>query len=110
MAAFIKREDGFFSGDSAVSTEYIYKGRQWQGRSFRNKYKGLENHPDVKQTKGTAKHRYLMPLDDEMREQITPLTKPYPKRSPRAKEQDAGHHPALGGVTPTRTLQILEAA
>lgn len=28
----------------------------------------------------------------------------------RAKEQDAGHHPALGGVTPTRTLQILEAA
>lgn len=57
-----------------------------------------------------AKHKYLMPLDDEMREQIAPLTKPYPKRSPRAKEQDAGHHPALGGVTPTRTLQILEAA
>lgn len=57
-----------------------------------------------------GKHRYLMPLDDEMREQIAPLTKPYPKRSPRAKEQDAGHHPALGGVTPTRTLQILEAA
>lgn len=100
----------FFSGDSTISTEYIYKGRQWQGRAFRHKYKGLENNPDVKQVKGTAKHRYLMPLDDEMREQIAPLAKPYPKRSPRAKEQDAGRPPALGGETPTRTLQHLEAA
>jgi hypothetical protein len=48
------------------------------------------------------KHIYLMPLDDAMRAQIAPLAKPYPKR---AKEQDAGHPPALGGVTPTRTLQ-----
>lgn len=99
-----------FTGGSAISDEYIYLGKQWQGRSFRNKFKGMENHPSVKKVKGTSKHRYLMPLDAAMREQIAPLTKPYPKRSPRAKEQDAGHHPALGGVTPTRTLQILEAA
>jgi hypothetical protein len=52
--------------------------------------------------KTPPKHRYLMPLDEAMRAQIAPLAKPYPKR---AKEQDAGHPPALGGVTPTRTLQ-----
>jgi len=47
------------------------------------------------------KHIYLMPLDDDMRAKIAPLSKPYPKR---AKGQDAGHPPALGGSTPTRTL------
>ncbi len=53
-----------------------------------------------------GKHRYLMPLDDAMRAKIAPLAKPYPKR---AKGQDAGHHPALGGSTPTRALQHDEA-
>lgn len=98
-----------FSGGSAVSDEYIYLGKQWQGRAFRNSHKGMENHLSVVKVKGTSKHRYLMPLDAAMREQIAPLAKPYPKRTTRTKEQDAGHPPALGGVTPTRSLQ-LEAA
>ena len=46
-----------------------------------------------------------MPLDDEMRKQITPLAKPYPKKTMRGKEQDAGYPSALGGATPTTTLQ-----
>lgn len=49
------------------------------------------------------KHRYLMPLDDEMRSKIAHLSKPYPKR---VKEQDSGDHPGLGGATPTHTLQL----
>lgn len=56
-----------------------------------------------------GKHRYLMPLDDAMRAKIAPLAKPYPKRTTRTKDQDAGHHPALGGETPTRALQHQEA-
>lgn len=55
-----------------------------------------------------GKHRYLMPLDAAMREQIAPLAKPYPKRTTRTKEQDAGHPPALGGAAPTRSLQFDE--
>lgn len=31
-----------------------------------------------------GKHRYLMPLDAEMRERILPLAKPYPKRAKQA--------------------------
>jgi hypothetical protein len=48
------------------------------------------------------KHVYLMPLDNEMRERIMPLAKPYPKR---AKDQDLPNPGRLGGETPTRTLQ-----
>lgn len=54
------------------------------------------------------KHRYLMPLDADMRASVLPLAQPYPKRtmSPaRAKDQAAEHPSALGGETPTRTLQ-----
>lgn len=50
-----------------------------------------------------GKHRYLMPLDDAMRAKIAPLAKPYPKR---AKEQDSGHPPELGGASPTRALHL----
>lgn len=92
-----------FSGNSQASNEYIYKGKRWQGRSFRNSHKGMETHPDVQVVKGSSKHRYLMPLDSEMRKQIEPLAKPYPKR---AKEQDDENPSALGGATPTRTLHI----
>lgn len=36
----------------------------------------------------TGKHRYLMPLDDEMRARILPLAKPYPKRAKQAMDGD----------------------
>jgi hypothetical protein len=58
--------------------------------------------PNAERIKGEGKHKYLMPLDDAMRAQIAPLAKPYPKR---AKDQDAANPAALGGETPTRTLQ-----
>lgn len=48
-----------------------------------------------------GKHRYLMPLDNAMRDKIKPLSKPYPKR---VKEQESGDHSDLGGATPTHTL------
>lgn len=40
---------------------------------------------DCKVIQQLDKHRYLMPLDEEMRKQIEPLRKPYPKRT---KEQE----------------------
>lgn len=70
-----------YSGRSQASDEYIFLGRRWQGRSFRNKYKGLENDPRVKKIKGSSKHRYLMSLDDEMKKKISCLSKPYSKRT-----------------------------
>lgn len=51
-----------------------------------------------------GKHRYLMPLDDEMRKQIEPLRKPYPKRVRSEVSGTIGNQPIGGGATPTRTL------
>jgi len=62
--------------------------------------------PNAERIVAGFKHRYLMPLDDRMRAQLVSMSKPYPKRTMRTKEQDAGHPPALDGVTPIRALQI----
>jgi hypothetical protein len=52
-----------------------------------------------------GKHRYLMPLDKEMKKQIEPLAKPYPKRGLIEEQQT----PSVdGGASPTSTLQTLE--
>lgn len=91
-----------FSGNTQASDEYVFLGKRWQGRSFRNSHKGMENHHSVQKVKGSSKHRYLMPLDDEMRAKVVTLAKPYPKR---AKEQDGDNPLPLGCVTQTRALQ-----
>lgn len=52
-----------------------------------------------------GKHRYLMPLDDEIRQRIEPLRKPYPKRVRSEDSGTAGNQSAGGGANPTRTLQ-----
>lgn len=55
-----------------------------------------------------GKHRYLMPLDIEMRDSIKPLSRPYPKRV----ESDTMDTPVFqtgeGGSIPTSTLQSSE--
>ena len=54
----------------------------------------------------SSKHKYLMPLDDEMRNCIEPLRKPYPKRVRSVDSDTSGDQPEMGGATPTRTLSI----
>lgn len=90
-----------YCGDSPQTIELFVKGRwvHWRG-GF---YEKTERTP---RRVMPGKHRYLMPLDDEMRQRILPLSKPYPKR---AKDQESEVHSDLGGETPTRTLQTLEA-
>jgi hypothetical protein len=66
----------------------------------------------VKIVMHAPKHKYLYPLDDEMRIQIAPLAKPYPKR-PRAGsiEVDAPtFHVGEDGPLPISALQETAAA
>ena len=58
--------------------------------------------PNMKSIKTPPKHRYLFPLDPEMKERIEKFRKPYPKR---VKEQEPAFPVGLGGATPTHTLQ-----
>jgi hypothetical protein len=55
-------------------------------------------------TKVPGKHRYLMPLDDDMWRQIEPLRKPYPKRAGSADSGTPSHQLGGGGATPTPAL------
>jgi hypothetical protein len=52
-----------------------------------------------------GKYKYVMPLDDAMREQIAPLAKPYPKRRAEGVDSDTpSFHDGEGGAVPTSAL------
>jgi hypothetical protein len=63
----------------------------------------IQKTADCEVVRLSAKHRYLMPLDDAMRAQIEPLRKPYPKRAPDRGTSD--HQSEADGANPIRTLQ-----
>jgi len=44
--------------------------------------------PAARLVKTPGKHRYLMPLDDDIRSRLQPLVKPYPKRAKQATDGD----------------------
>lgn len=91
-------------------SHYIIGGRRMHGRSVRAKW-GHENNIPVTWSydTGTRKHKYLMPLDKEMRKQLEPLAKPYPKRAKHSADAVA-IHATEGGSIPTRTLQEVQHA
>jgi len=110
-----------YVGQSDPSVEYLAPdGKQWHGRmvsaSGRTRVYGqtrsVWRHDQCSPVTVAGKHKYLMPLDDEMRCQIAPLAKPYPKR-PRAGsiEGDAPTvHVGEDGPLPISALQETAAA
>lgn len=81
-----------------VHTKTIKTGRR--GHATKLKAQGIIRSVKV------WKHKYLMPLDDEMRKQIEPLRKPYPKRVRSVDSDTSAIHAEEGGAIPTRTLSI----
>lgn len=109
-----------YAGKTLAADEYLVNGVRMHGRALRStrsthKRKSLpaKNVEEwarralgavVVRVEGSSKHRYLMPLDSEMRARIAPLARPYPKRE-RSRENAAAPPMAEGGVIPTRSLQ-----
>jgi hypothetical protein len=93
-----------YDGLTNSADEYLYQGKKWHGRAFRKSHGSHLNFIDkgLQIIKGARKHRYLMPLDEEMRKRIMPLAKPYPKR---VKQANSGDQLERGGAAPTYTLQ-----
>lgn len=95
-----------YTGSSSPSRQYIANGKQWHAQSIDSQRargtlsrcaNGLEwlrkyRDPNASQVIVPGKHRYLMPLDDEIRARVAPLAKPYPKRS-RVRSADSGTTP-----------------
>jgi hypothetical protein len=70
-----------YCGLSNSADEYLVHGKRMHGRSMRSTYGTHLGKDFIIKIEGSRKHRYLYPLDDTMRKQIAPLSKPYPKRA-----------------------------
>lgn len=70
-----------YSGDSGKSTEY-FVNKKW--RHVRGAWYVKNDKTPTRERQG--KHRYLMPLDNETKEKIIKLQKPYPKREKQAMD------------------------
>lgn len=101
-----------YSGTCAATFEYRLNGSRLNKRAYTgNQFGKIGSKTSIPagavKVDVPGKHRYLMPLDSEMRAKIATLAKKYPKR---VKKQDSEHHSELGGAVPTDTLQIHEAS
>lgn len=96
-----------YTGIGAPATFFMIKGKLTHPKSLHSK-KVSQNiqgarklDKNAKAIEIAGKHRYLMPLDDEIKNKILILSKTYPKR---VKEQESKNPFDLGGATPTHTL------
>lgn len=88
----------------------FFNGKQWHAKALRTSFPGLKHSdPRVKKMAATDKHKYLMPLDDQIRKQVQLLSKPYPKRAVSKDNVAPEFHSGEGGVNPTTALQSDEA-
>lgn len=97
-----------YTGLQSSSTEYLAPdGKQWHGRmvsktglaQVHGRTRSVWRHDQCTPIERPGKHRYLMPLDADMRERILPLAKPYPKRAKQAMT-DIQSEQRQGGTDP----------
>jgi len=80
-----------YEGKTSPKDEFLFKGKRATDRQVSQFVKETrvsriewESQGVLTRLPTQPKHRYLMPLDAEMRERIIPLSKPYPKRAKQA--------------------------
>lgn len=102
-----------YTGQSAAVPLFIDKnGKQIHDRAcsstgFKRQFgevKRVPNRKDLIKVSQLRKWRYFYPLDAEMRKQIEPLAKPYPKRVASIDADAVAFQATEGGSTPTATL------
>lgn len=94
-----------YCGRSQAQQEVMYKGRIMHKRTANALFgtiKGMKKSPIM------WKHKYLMPLDKEMRKKILLLAKPYPKRASSETSDTPSLQDGKGGATPTDALQSMK--
>ena len=115
VGAIYQAGNWIYVGQNEPSIEYIGPdGRRWHGRMVKKqgwttvygKRRRVLTPSECSPITRAGKHRYLFPLDSEMRAKIVPLALPYPKRV-RSIETSAVQA-ETGGEAPTRTLHSPE--
>jgi hypothetical protein len=94
-----------YCGRSKAQQDVIYKGEVMHKRTADALFGTIKG---MQKSAIFWKHKYLMPLDAEMRAKILPLAKPYPKRAVSDTKDTADFQSAKGGSTPTTALQSTE--
>lgn len=109
VGAIYQAGNWVYVGKTNSADEYIVRGKRMHGRSMRSLYGTHVGKDFIQIVKGSSKYRYLFPLDDDMRKQIAPLAKPYPKRqhADEATQDATGDQPVKGRAELTRPLQKL---
>lgn len=99
-----------YAGKSTASPEWLTPdGRQVHTRALAVTQFGVKRSTglrtsDCQRVARPAKHKYFLALDEEVRQRILPLSKPYPKCVGSETADTAAHPAAEGGSTPTPTL------
>lgn len=91
----VLRVHGRLRHPRTIGSRYGHRGVAW-----------LRQHvdPTAERLVLPAEFKYVLPLEDNLREQLRPLVQPYPKRE-RSIDSDAlGDQPREGGARPTRSL------
>lgn len=94
------RVNGRVRHPRSMSSRYGHRGLDW-----------LRQHVDAaaERVMVPAKHKYVLPIDGQVRARMAPLVLPYPKRE-RSRENAAAPPRAEAGEIPSRSLHNLEAA
>lgn len=90
-----------YCGKSKPQQQIIHKGKLMHKRTAAEMFgtiKGLQKSAIF------WKHKYLMPLDSEMKKRILPLSKPYPKRAGSDTLDTPAFQAGEGGSLPTPAL------
>lgn len=95
------------------SSSILFLGELVHAKTLHTKYgtsamPWLRSHvdPNARWIVTLPKHKYVMPLDDDMRKQIEPLRKPYPKRVGSDTSDTPADQAGKGGAAPTPALAV----
>jgi len=94
-----------YNGQGGPAKFYMIRGKLTHPRSIgakglvQNIHGARQIDPNATVVDVPGKHRYLMPLDADMRARIMPLAKPYPKRAKQAMT-DVQSEQRQGGTDP----------
>lgn len=105
-----------YMGKTPDSKEWFHEGRWKHNREMTSgAFGGKHRTPNYKQCPfriAPGKYKYVYALDNELRDSIKKLAKPYPKRTMRAAGVDSDTpdiQSVVGGANPTAALQYREA-
>lgn len=109
-----------YVGKSGSADEYLLRGQRVHGRSLRAKRasmgmtKSPEKNalewakkyldPNIKQVVGSSKHRYIYPLDEQLKTKLKRFGLKYPKNASEASCDAPDVQSGEGGSTPTHSL------